>query len=665
MDIEISQVPGVGPARAKAFALAGIRTVKDLLNCLPKEYIDLDHPASIREVEIGSSVLFMGRVVSVSKAFRRGNLTIVSARVNDGISSINAVWYNQPWIREKLRPDMQVKLYGRLERDKSGARHLASPVFMEGEGLIPVYKAIPGIQPKVLSATMEKALRLMDGQWPDELPQEMRMRLSLCERNFAMRNAHFPIDADALAFARRRLAFEEMLLYQIALRLLRGGPQKGTAISVSDPDIFWSGLPFPPTGAQKRVLTEIFSDMASEKAMSRLVQGDVGCGKTAVAFGAAWAAIQAGYQVALMAPTGILAAQHLESAQKMLSPLGIKSGLLVGGMSASARREALAGIASGEWQLVIGTHALLTDTVVYHKLALVITDEQQRFGVRQRAVLLQKGEAPNVLVLSATPIPRTLSMVLYGDLDVSIVDELPPGRTPVKTRIVPEEKRENMYGFLRGLFDQGRQAYVVCPLVEESEVMDAASAESVCEMLQNGPFKDYRVALATGKMKAEEKDAVLEAFHRGEIQCLVSTTVIEVGVNVPNATVMVIENAERFGLSQLHQLRGRVGRGDLESWCFLLAESNERLDLLCKTNDGFVIAQKDLDLRGPGELFGFRQSGAAMAGPAAAMCDTQLITLAHNEVNALFSDYDSSVTQSLVTLARERYSDKLKDIAMN
>ena len=665
MDKLVSDIPGVGPARERAFLLAGIRTVKDLLNCLPRDYIDLDNPGSLRDAEVGQSVLVMGQVASVGKPVYRGNLSILSCQIRTGDGAVKAVWYNQPYLREKLRPGMAVKLYGRSERDKRGQKYLSSPTFMTGEGLLPVYKAIPGIPAKVLSSTMEKALTIMDGQWPDELPQEMRMRLSLCERNFAMRNAHFPISREALEFARRRLAFEEMLLFQIALRILRGGPSQGTVIPMGDPDEYWKALPFPPTGAQRRVLNEILSDMASGRAMSRLVQGDVGCGKTAVAFGAAQAAISAGWQAALMAPTEILAAQHLESAEKLLGPMGIRCGLLMGGMTASARRHALACISSGEWQLVIGTHALLTESVVYHDLALVITDEQQRFGVRQRAQLLQKGVSPHVLVLSATPIPRTLSMVLYGDLDVSIVDELPPGRTPVKTRVVPEAKREAMYGFMRELMRQGRQIYVVCPLVEESEALDAASAQATFETLRDGPFQDFSVALVHGKMKGEEKDTLLEAFRAGEIACLVSTTVIEVGVNVPNATVMMIENAERFGLSQLHQLRGRVGRGDLESWCFLMAESSERLDTLCRTNDGFVISQKDLELRGPGELFGFRQSGAALSGPAAAMSDTRLIALSHDEVNRLYQKPESQETQALMALAKERYSEKLKDIAMN
>ena len=352
--------------------------------------------------------------------------------------------------------------------------------------------------------------------------------------------------------------------------------------------------------------------------MGRLVQGDVGCGKTALAFGALWAAAACGFQGALMAPTEILARQHLESARRLLEPLGIRCGLLLGGMRAAQRREALAAIADRSWQVVIGTHALLSEGVHYHRLGLVVTDEQHRFGVKQRSLLQQKGEgdgaSPHVLVMSATPIPRTLALILYGDLDVSVVDELPPGRTPVATRIVPEEKREDLYGFIRREVSAGRQAYIVCPLVEDSESLEEVkSATAQYQALTAGPLAGLRVGLTYGKQPGEEKENTLSAFARGELDVLVSTTVIEVGVNVPNATLMIIENADRYGLSQLHQLRGRVGRGSAASWCFLLAEPNERLRTLTRTNDGFAVAQKDLELRGPGDLFGTRQHGEAVA----------------------------------------------------
>ena len=425
---------------------------------------------------------------------------------------------------------------------------------------------------------------------------------------------------DNLRIARRRLAFEQMLMYQAALGMLRGRTESGFAMSIAPdaPEAFWRVMPFTPTGAQRRVLAEIADDLRRDRAMSRLVQGDVGCGKTALAFGAIAMVCGAGYQAAMMAPTEILARQHYESARAMLEPLGIRCGLLTGSMRAREKRVARQALESGEWQAVFGTHALISEGVAYHRLGLSITDEQHRFGVRQRSALQDKGEsgrrAPHVLVMSATPIPRTLALILYGDLDISVVDELPPGRVPVKTRIVPKEKRSGMYGFLREQVRQGRQAYVVCPLVEDSEAIDnVRSARATYDGLTRGELAGLRVGLTWGAQGAEEKADVLHRFAAGELDVLVSTTVIEVGVNVPNATVMVIENAERYGLSQLHQLRGRVGRGSAESWCFLLAEENERLRILVQTNDGFLVARKDLELRGPGDLMGTRQSGEMMA----------------------------------------------------
>ncbi len=366
-----------------------------------------------------------------------------------------------------------------------------------------------------------------------------------------------------------------------------------------------------------------------------------------------------------MAPTEVLAQQHYESAAKLFGEMGIEVGLLTGSMGVKAHRDAHEAIATGKWRVIIGTHALITEKVEYEKLGLVVTDEQHRFGVRQRSMLGEKGDSPNVLVMSATPIPRTLSLILYGDLDISIVDELPPGRTPVRTRIVPGDKRDDMYGFLREEVRKGRQVYVVCPLVEESEAVDAVSAEEVFADLSEKRLKDLRVALVHGRQKPQEKDATLEAFRAGEYDVLVSTTVIEVGVNVPNATVMVIENAERFGLAQLHQLRGRVGRGQFESWCFLMAEPNERLRTLTKTNDGFKIAQKDMELRGPGELFGYRQSGSLDAGLGAMAGDTAMLKITHDEARDILRSPESEVAQAIIAQARQAYADRLTDVAMN
>ena len=588
--------------------------------------------------------------------------------MTDDTETLPVVWYNQPWLKNNLPKGRELLLYGKLET-KRGYLQLSSPTIEQEEGLIPVYRAISGVPQKLLRQLVEKALNACEGQWPDELPESLRRRYGLSERNFAMRSAHFPDSREALESARRRIAFEELLLYQVALGRVRGGDRSRAGIRMefdaNAADDFWARLPFPPTGAQRRVLAEIARDLAAPGAMARLVQGDVGCGKTAIAFGAIVLAHRAGYQSALMAPTEVLAQQHYESARTLLEPLGLRVGLLTGSLTQKGHRLAHEAVASGEWDVVIGTHALISEKVVYARLGLVVTDEQHRFGVRQRSMLGEKGAQPNVLVMSATPIPRTLSLILYGDLDISIVDELPPGRMAVKTRVVPAGKREDMYAFLRGEVGKGRQIYVVCPLVEESEAVDALPAEQVYEDLRTGPLRDLRVSLVHGRMKPQDKDEILEAFRRGESDVLVSTTVIEVGVNVPNATVMVIENAERFGLAQLHQLRGRVGRGAHESWCFLMAEPNERLRLLTRTNDGFVIAQKDMEIRGPGELFGYRQSGPVSAGLGALGGNSELLKLTHDEALEILRAEDDPDAQAVIRLAESTYAASLQTVAMN
>ena len=477
---------------------------------------------------------------------------------------------------------------------------------------------------------------------------------------------------EALDTARKRLVFEELFVLSTAMARIRSQrrAEGGIRMKGADLETFYRTLPFSPTGAQRRAVAAAVQDMISGVPMSRLVQGDVGCGKTALAFGAIAMTCACGYQAAMMAPTEILARQHYESAKAMLEPLGIHCGLLIGSMRPKAKREAQEACANGEYQAVFGTHALISEKVAYQKLGLVVTDEQHRFGVMQRSTLQQKGadgtKAPHVLVMSATPIPRTLALILYGDLDVSIVDELPPGRTPVKTRVVPEEKRAGMYGFLRQEVLKGHQAYVVCPLVEDSEMMeDVRSAQATFDALKNGELSGLRVGLTWGAQPADEKAQVLSEFSAGNLDVLVSTTVIEVGVNVPNASVMVIENAERFGLSQLHQLRGRVGRGSAESWCFLLAAENERLRILTQTNDGFIVAQKDLELRGPGDLMGTRQSGEMMAD-FLLDGDVKLLDEAAKCMKRLRENPKlAAERQQVEAEALRNYRDKLADIAMN
>ncbi len=665
-DIALSQIKGIGPSRLKALHEAGIQTVRDLVGWLPKAYRDLSDIRPLGTLYAGDEAAVKVRVESAPTIRRAGKLVIVAARVTDGTDTMTAVWYNQPWLTNTLTPGRELLLYGKCEA-RYGALQLISPAFETGEGLKPVYRPMKGIPQKTLVAAIGAALDAQDGQWEEPLPERFRLEHGLCERNYAIINAHRPISRDALSAATRRLAFEELLLFQVGLWLLRGSRREGVRVDVS-PDAgeaFWKTLPFAPTGAQRRVLNEILNDMKAPYPMARLVQGDVGCGKTAIAFAAMYAACKAGWQCAMMAPTEILASQHYENAKKLLEPLGITCGLLTGSLTQKNRRLAHEAIASGAWQVAIGTHALITEDVTYSRLGLVITDEQHRFGVRQRTQLSGKGDSPNVLVMSATPIPRTLSLILYGDLDISVVDELPPGRTPVKTSIVPESKRAAMYGFLRDEVKKGRQVYIVCPLIEESEAMDATPAEVLYEQLRTRDLKDLRVALVHGRLKSADKDALLEAFHRGEIDVLVSTTVIEVGVNVPNASVMVIENADRFGLAQLHQLRGRVGRGAAVSWCFLMAEPNERLRLMTKTNDGFVIAQKDMELRGPGDLLGQRQSGEMALGAGAYAGDAALLKETHDAARALLKDPDSPDAAAIIALARQALGERMKDVAMN
>ena len=665
-DVSLSTIRGIGPARLKAFEAAGIRSVRDLVMFLPRDYRDLSAFTPLCEVRPGETVSVRVRVAGEVSQRRARKLVITKVYVTDGSETLPVVWYNQPWLKDQLTRDRELMLYGRCEA-RGGSIQLSSPTIEQETGLIPVYRSISGVPPKAVRQSVEAALKVCEGQWPDELPESIRRRYGLCERNFAMRNAHFPDSREALETARRRIAFEELLLYQVAISLCRHSGERGVQIASENADLdqYWQKMPFPPTGAQKRVLQEIASDMRTSNAMARMVQGDVGSGKTAVAFGAIYLAVRGGYQAALMAPTEVLARQHYEGAKALLEPLGMKAGLLVGSLTQKQHRIAHEAIASGEWDVIIGTHALITEGVEYKNLGLTVTDEQHRFGVRQRTELSRKGEAPNVLVMSATPIPRTLSLILYGDLDISIIDELPPGRKGVKTRIVPEDKRQGMYGFLRSEVQKGRQVYVVCPLVEESEAVDALPAELVYENLRTRDLPDLRIELVHGRMKAADKDAVLERFRKGEADVLVSTTVIEVGVNVPNASVMVVENAERFGLAQLHQLRGRVGRGSDEAWCFLMAEPNERLKFLASTTDGFKIAQKDMELRGPGDLFGTRQSGSIVCGVGTLAGDTQLLKLVHDEARALLRNRDSADAQAVIRLAQEAYVQKFRDAAIN
>ena len=615
--MELTELSGIGPVRAETLRAMGIFSLRDLLYTLPVRYEDHQTVAPCGTKQEGQ-VLIRGTVVQEPKLSFYHGLKKVSATVADETGRMPVCWYNMPWIANDLKAGQEIRLYGRLTV-KNNRRMLQNPRFaQEDEGLVPVYHAMKGFPAKSFRSLIRNALENVDDCCPETLPSAFRIRNHLCELNYAIRQAHFPDDYNALRIARRRLAFEQILLYLTYVTVAGSAGQAGIPFAFGDEAVsrYWDSLPYKPTAAQEKVLRDIAADLRRDKAMSRLVQGDVGCGKTAVAFGAVSLAAAAGFQSCMMAPTEILAVQHYENACRTLEPLGIRCRLLTGSTRAKERKTILQELKEQQCDAVFGTHALISRDVEYGKLGLVITDEQHRFGVNQRTSLQLKGKTeevfPHVLVMSATPIPRTLALILYGDLDLSVIDEMPGGRIPVKTRMVPEAKRNDMYRFLRDEISRGKQAYIVCPLVEDDEESgDLQSAKALFASLKEHELKGLRIGLTWGSQKSDEKNKVLHAFAEGTYDVLVSTTVIEVGVNNPNATIMIIENAERYGLSQLHQLRGRVGRGKDESWCFLFAEPSDKLRVFCSTNDGFVIAQKDLELRGPGDLIGTRQSGEA------------------------------------------------------
>lgn len=658
---ELTVLKNLGTKRAQALCDAGICTLSDLARCFPRAYRDLDDIRPIAQTSFERHDVIQGRISGrVDKAFF-GRMCIVRARIEDASGSLIAVWYNQPWLASQLSTGQVLKLYGRAEY-RRGVKQMLSPQICHGHGIEPLYRKINGVPDAMLRTWIAAAAQREAVEMPEMLPEDLRARHGLCTYAQAILQAHAPESRQSLAQAKRYLAFEQLLIYQLALGSMRARGEGGAVIAADMKalDEYISSWPFAPTGAQKRVISAIARDMAAPAPMARLVQGDVGCGKTAVAFAAIYLAARAGWQSALMAPTEVLARQHYENALRELEPLGVKCALLTGSVTGAKRREVLKSLADGSCLLAIGTHALISEGVKYAHLGLVVTDEQHRFGVRQRTLLSEKGQSPNTLVMSATPIPRTLALVIYGDLDVSVIDELPPGRTPVRTHIVPEHKLDGLYGFVRARVAEGRQAYFVCPLVEDSEETEATSAEALFEELRTRRLRGLNIELVHGRMRPAEKDAALERFRSGETQVLVSTTVIEVGVNVPNASVMVIVNAERFGLSQLHQLRGRVGRGSFESYCFLLAERCDRLDGFCRTNDGFEIARQDLAQRGAGELMGARQSGMDELMNGLMSAGSELIEETHEEARRLLRDHSPEAAKLILEARRTFEKDAVK-----
>ena len=642
----LDTLPGIGPARARGLEKLGLVTVEDLLRCYPRSYEDRRKFSTVAAAPVDIPVCLELLVAEPPRLSRiRKGLELVKARLVDDTGSLTATFFNQTYMKDALRPGETYIVYGKVE-GPPGRRQMTNPVCERSDRVrftgcvLPVYALTHGISNNLLAGLARRCVDECAGQLEEVLPGPLRREHALAAAEFACRNIHFPRDEEALELARRRLIFEELFCLTCGMALLRTRRDEAAGVPFAIPPVeeFLALLPFPLTGAQRRVMDEIAADVSAGPPMNRLVQGDVGSGKTMVAAYGAWLAAKNGRQCALMAPTELLAEQHFRSLAPLLEQASLRVGLLTGAVKGRARKELLAALAAGELDLLIGTHALLSEGVDYADLGLVITDEQHRFGVAQRAALSAKARRPpHVLVLSATPIPRTLSLVIYGDLDVSVIDELPPGRTPVQTFVVGEDKRQRMYGFVRKLVGEGRQAYIVCPAVEEGEDEGAGlkAAASYARSLQTEVFPDLRVGLVHGKMKPREKDAVMTAFAGGELDVLVSTTVIEVGVDVPNAALMVVENADRFGLSQLHQLRGRVGRGKHQSYCVLVTstrnpDSRARLKVLTRTTDGFQIAEEDLKLRGPGDFFGQRQHGlpqlriADLAGDMRVLKEAQL-----------------------------------------
>lgn len=626
LDKPLRYLKGVGEAKAALFRRLGVFTVGDAITHYPRDYEDRSMLKKLSQLTDGDKCSFEGTIASKVIVSRpRKGLTISRVSITDGTGLVNAVWFNQPYLKDYFRIGEKYFFYGAITRKRTF--EVLNPVYEKAEQqsspiktlrIVPVYPATGKLTQNAIRTLIRNALLYAGESLADVLPEWVRNEYGLADTRYAINNIHYPETDDAFLKARKRLVFEELLVLQLGLagfKKLAESSEAGISFGAgSEVKEFINGLPFEPTNAQKRVIAEIEQDMESKKVMNRLVQGDVGSGKTIVAAAALVKASKSGYQGAFMAPTEILAEQHYRSLKPLLDPLGIRTELLTGNTAAKKARELLGDIGEGYAGIVIGTHALLEERVVFKNLGLVVTDEQHRFGVRQRAVLSKKGENPDILVMTATPIPRTLALILYGDLDISVIDELPPGRRKVLTYTVDSSMRERINKFIRKQVNEGRQVYIVCPLVEESDSVEAKAAAGLAEQLANKTFSDLKVGLVYGKMKADEKNKIMNLFAKGEIDILVSTTVIEVGVNVPNATLMVVENAERFGLAQLHQLRGRVGRGEHQSYCILFNDSKsgiaeERMKVMEKTSDGFVISEKDLELRGPGDFFGTRQHG--------------------------------------------------------
>ena len=648
-DTPVRYLKGVGPKTAERFEKLGILTLSDLLCHYPRRYLDFSKPYSIAEAPADTECVVKAEVFAKPGGrILPGGRRMERITAGDNVSSLEITWFNNPYAAQKLELGQEYYFQGIVTGGMLRRQMVNPQVRTDAQVKSSPFEAVYPQTEGLTSSAIAKCVRQLLPHaelLPDPLPSEMLKKYRLLSKADAVRAIHCPATEEEAFAARRRLIYEELLVLQLGIGRMKnhGAASTGAPMKKADASPFWESLSFSPTGAQRRAVEEILTDMSGETSMNRLLQGDVGSGNTLVAAAAIWACIRAGYQAALLAPTEILASQHAENLNRLLSPFGMRVALLTGGMKAAARRTTLAAIRDDEADLIVGTHAILSEGVEFARLGLAVVDEQHRFGVRQRGLLAEKAANPHLLVMSATPIPRTLGLLMYGDLDISILDELPPGRKPVKTRCITGKKRADLYGFLDREIDSGRQVYIVCPAIEDAGGSGLNAVKSYYEDIAKAYLPDRRVGLMHGKLKPKEKAEVMDDFKSGRLDALVSTTVIEVGVDVPNATVMVIESAERYGLSALHQLRGRVGRGAAESWCFLVSDNasesvQKRLKFLCSTSDGFAVAQYDLETRGPGDFFGSRQHGLPTLQIADLMNDTRTLHAAQSEAVALLAE---------------------------
>ena len=677
LDKEVQYVKNVGPNRVKLLNKLNIFTLKDLITYFPRNHEDRSINKKIAQCQDGETVLIKAKAITKVTEMRTRRVSVYRLVVQDDTASCVITWFNQKYLKEKFIYGKVYTFYGKIE-NKNGIFQMKSPVFDESGidkntgRIIPIYPLTSKLSQNTLRKIIENGIDEVYGNLEENLPDYILKKYDLLEINEAYKNIHFPKNNLEFAKAKKRLVFEELLALQLALLRLKIGQNCDEKGIEFDKNVYMQDviniLPFTLTNAQLRVLKEINYDMEKNTPMNRLLQGDVGSGKTVISVISAYKAVKSGYQVAIMAPTAILAEQHLQNFKRILERFGIKCELLVSNITKKNKQIILDKLANGKIDILIGTHAILEENVIFKNLGLVVTDEQHRFGVKQRAKIVAKGNNPDVIVMSATPIPRTLALILYGDLDISIIDELPPNRKKIETFAITKDLEERLNNFVKKLINEGRQAYIVCPLVEDSEDSDLKSVTALAEKYKTEIFKEYRLEYLHGKMKPKEKDEIMLKFKNGEIDILISTTVIEVGVDVPNASIMVIENAERFGLAQLHQLRGRVGRGEYKSYCILKNEghsktSKERMKIMCQTNDGFIISEKDLELRGSGDFFGTAQHGVPELKIANLFENIQELKIVQNlATNIIQEDPNLELEKNfrLKTLIQDKFTSRIE-----